>query len=246
MTAAPVPAAGVFETLLVRDGRPVELDAHLARLAASLGLLFGMPLPDLAAPLVRRAASRVTLGRLRLNASPAGVSARVAEVAPELVFPVLERAPWLRPLPVRGGIGAHKWADRRLLEAAERRAGPGALPLVVDVDGSVLEASRANVFVISGGVLVTPPADGRLLPGITRRRVLELAARSGLDVREQAVSYDALLAADEVFLTGAVRGIEPARGCDGETEWREAPVASLLAQRLERLWDGISAKEATR
>jgi len=246
MTAAPVPAAGVFETLLVRDGRPLELDAHLARLAASLDLLFGMPLPDLAAPLVRRAASNVTLGRLRLNASPAGVSARVTEVAPELVFPAWERASWLRPLQVCGGIGAHKWADRRLLEAAERRAGPGALPLVVDADGGVLEASRANVFVISAGVLVTPPADGRLLPGITRRRVLELAAGSGLDVREQAVAYDTLLAADEVFLTGAVRGIEPVRGCDGGAEWHEAPVASLLAERLDRFWDRIPAKEATR
>jgi para-aminobenzoate synthetase/4-amino-4-deoxychorismate lyase len=246
MTAAPVPAAGVFETLLVRDGRPVELDAHLARLAASLELLFGMPLPDLAAPLVRRAASDVTLGRLRLNASPAGVSARVTKVAPERVFPAWEHASWLRPLPVRGGIGAHKWADRRLLEAAERRAGPGALPLVVEVDGDVLVGSRANVCVFSGGVLVTPPADGRLLPGISRRRVLELAAGSGLDVREQAVAYYALLAADEVFLTGAVRGIEPVRGCDGDAEWREAPVAALLAERLERFWDGTPAREATR
>ena len=237
---------GVFETLLVRDGRPVELDAHLARLEASLGVVFSAPLPRGAGRLVREHAAGIGLGRLRLAVDPAGIAVRVAEVPAELLFPDWERALWLVPLEVRGGIGAHKWADRRLLEAAEARAGAGALPLVVDGDGTVLEASRGNVFLVAGGTLVTPRADGRLLPGITRRRVLELAGEAGLDVRETVVKLGDLPAADEVFVTGAVRGIEPVRGCDGEARWHEAPTASLLAERLRRLWNCMPVKEGIR
>jgi para-aminobenzoate synthetase / 4-amino-4-deoxychorismate lyase len=241
MSARPAPEAGVFEALLVSDGRPVELDAHLGRLEESLARLYGAPLPADAAALVRRYASGVALGRLRLAARPAELTVRVAHIPEELVFPTWQRAVWLRPQALRGGIGAHKWADRRLLGAAERRAGPGALPLLVDADGAVLEASRANVFLVSDGVLATPRADGRLLPGVARRRALELAEESGIDVREDVITLDELLAADEVFLTCSVRGIEPVNGCDGGAQWREGPIARLLARRLERLWDRLPA-----
>jgi para-aminobenzoate synthetase/4-amino-4-deoxychorismate lyase len=95
----------------------------------------------------------------------------------------------------------------------------------VDEDGSVLEASRANVFVVENGSVVTPPADGRLLPGVTRARVVELAG-----VREEPIDLDRLHAADEVFLTGSVRGVEPVAGRDG-------PVTRLVAGRLRRHWE---------
>jgi para-aminobenzoate synthetase / 4-amino-4-deoxychorismate lyase len=246
MSTRPRPEAGVFETLLVRDGRPIELDAHLGRLEASLAELYGASLPAGAAELVRRHASGVALGRLRLTVAAAEASVRVADVDEELVFPAWERARWLRPLTLRGGIGAHKWADRRLLEAAERRAGPGALPLIVDFDGAVLEASRANVFVVSDGALATPRPDGRLLAGVTRRRVLELAVENGIDAHEDVVTLDELTAADEVFLTSAVRGIEPVNGCGGAAQWSEGPVARLLARQLERRWERAPVKEAAR
>ena len=81
------------------------------------------------------------------------------------------------------------------------------MPVFVDENGDVLEATRANVFVVRDGVLVTPPADGRLLRGVTRERVLERAGAV-----EDRVVVDELEAADEVFLTSAVRGVAVVRG----------------------------------
>jgi branched-subunit amino acid aminotransferase/4-amino-4-deoxychorismate lyase len=117
---------------------------------------------------------------------------------------------------------------------------------VIDADGAVLEASRANLFLVTGGVVVTPRADGRLLPGVTRRRVLDLAVEAGLEVREAIVTLGDLAAADEVFLTGSVRGIEPVRGCDGAGEWGPGPIVPLLSGRLRRLWIRTPVEEGAR
>lgn len=232
----PDPAQGVFETMLVASGRPLELDAHLDRLRASTTALFGGEPPEEARDLVLEGASGVELGRLRLDVAPDAdgalrPSARTAEVDEALVFPPWERAVELWPVAVGGGIGAHKWADRRLLDRAQESAGD-ALPLVVDADGAVLEVSRGNVFVVRDGALVTPPADGRLLPGVARRRVLEL----GLEAREQPVTLDDLAAADEAFATGSVRGVEPVRSCEGVASWREGPVTARVSEALRERW----------
>ena len=87
----------------------------------------------------------------------------------------------LRPVVVPGGLGAHKWRDRALLESLEAED-PATLPLLLDADGLVLETSRTSVVVRGAhGDLSTPPADGRILPGVTaahagaRPRVLTLA-----------------------------------------------------------------------
>ena len=54
-------------------------------------------------------------------------------------------------------------ADRRLLAGADAALAP-RLPLLLDGDGAMLEASRGNLFVVHDGELVTPPTDGRILP----------------------------------------------------------------------------------
>ncbi len=127
-----------------------------------------------------------------------------------------------------GGLGAHKWVDRSPLEEAQARLPGDALPLIVDTDGSALEASRANLFAVRDGALHTPPLDGRILPGITRGRVIELANSATIPVHEQALSHDDLLEADEVFLTGSVRGIEPAGSLDGVALGDERRVSDAL------------------
>jgi para-aminobenzoate synthetase/4-amino-4-deoxychorismate lyase len=240
VTGGPDHARGVFETLLVRAGRPVELDAHLARLDGSLRTLFGTPLPARARKLVLEHADGAALARLRLDVAPNGsgqltCAVRVVPVDPALVFPDWPRALRLRSLTIRGGLGAHKWADRRRVEAAE--ADHEVVPLVVDADGSVLEASRGNLFVVLDGALVTPRDDGRILPGITRGRVLELAADANLDVRERDVSSADLRGATEAFLTGAVRGVEPIASCDDGPAWPQGAVTTLLSAHLRRRWD---------
>ena len=225
----------MFETLLVVDGRPVELDAHLSRMRSSVWALFGMRVPPAAGELTRDRARGLRLGRIRLTVAPngagtLGTDVRVAPVEEEAVFPDFDRAVTLVPLVLEGGMGAHKWADRELLQRAKADAGD-ALPLLVDSDGTVLEASRGNVFVVQGRTIVTPPADGRILPGVTRARVIALAR-----VREEAVSLDRLLAADEVFLTGAVRGVEPVRAFADSREWAEGRITPLVSDGLRRCW----------
>ena len=221
----------MFETLLVREGRPVELAAHLARLGASVAGLYGEPALPGVAELVTDRARGLRLGRLRVTVAPNGhglaTDVRTAPVDEDLVFPA--RGVELQRLEVPGGLGAHKWADRRLLERAEA-AGP--VPLLVDSDGSVLEASRANVFVVEAGTILTPPADGRILPGVARRRVLEL-----MTGQEEAISLDRLLEADEVFLSGSVRGIEPVASCSGVRWWPPGTVTPLVSGELRRHWE---------
>ena len=239
----PDPAKGVFETLLVADGHPVELDAHMARLGASLEALFGERAPGEAAELVSERARGIHLGRVRLTVAPdraGGLATEVvaAEVDPLLVFPSWELAVDLRSLVVEGGLGDHKWADRALLENAEAEAPAGSVSLVLDGDGVVLEASRASVFAVREGRLLTPPVDGRILPGIARKRTMEVAEEEGVEVREAELRLDDLRQADEVFLTGSVRGVEPVRSVDGTGVRRGDGVSERIAAGLRRRWPG--------
>jgi para-aminobenzoate synthetase/4-amino-4-deoxychorismate lyase len=244
----PDPAAGVFETLLIIDGAPIELDAHLERLRRSVRELFGAELPLSTRELVLERASPLSLGRLRLMLAPAPhgelrAEAVTATVDPANVFPTWERAIGLRPLVIQGGLGAHKWADRSWLASTGSSESEGCLPLLLDAGDEVLEASRANVFAVEGDVLVTPAADGRILPGVARARAIQAARSLGTELREEALTVDRLLAAGEAFLTGSVRGIEPVR-CVGDAEL-ETPGATVceIAAELRRIWMGASAKQ---
>jgi para-aminobenzoate synthetase/4-amino-4-deoxychorismate lyase len=222
----PRAAMGVFTSLRVAAGYVADLDEHLARLEASTLRLYSKRLPaqlraDLAACLAQRPS-----GRLRITARPVGGPLQVTiEVVPEKS---VTRTATLRPVIVPGGLGPHKWKDRRLLAALS--AGPGGVPseqlLLVDANGDVLETDRGNVFAVIDGILHTPPLDGRLLPGITRAAILRLAAEEGMAVKEAPLTVDAVLkAAEEVFVTNSVGGVVGVRS---------GPVMESLAGRLAR------------
>jgi para-aminobenzoate synthetase / 4-amino-4-deoxychorismate lyase len=234
----------------VADGEPIELEAHMARLASSTSELFGKEAPPEVSELVRERARGVELGRLRLDVAPTGdgglgTAVKVADVEPALVFPSWERAATLAAVVVPGGIGPHKWADRRLLDQAQSDLG-AALPLVVDADASVLEVSRGNLFVVRDGSLVTPPADGRLLPGVARARIREVAAAAGIELREQEISEDDLIEADEVFVSGSVRGVEPVRAYEGLREWEQGAVTPVISAGLRNRWLETGTRDYTR
>jgi hypothetical protein len=91
----------------------------------------------------------------------------------------------LSPILLRGGLGRYKWCDRRLLDSLSSRQ---SAPLIVDVDGDVLEAAWANVWIVEDRGIVTPAADGRLLPGITRSLLLECAPALGLTASTEPIS----------------------------------------------------------
>jgi para-aminobenzoate synthetase/4-amino-4-deoxychorismate lyase len=104
----------------------------------------------------------------------------------------------LRTLVLPGGLGAHKWVDRDLVAGTE--------PLIVDLSGEVLETGSGNLFIVEGDTLVTPPADGRILPGVTRAELMRTA-----DVSVEPIDLARLAAADEVFVTSSIRGRQPVR-----------------------------------
>ena len=210
----PDPALGVFETLLVLDGQIISLQQHLARLATSIAALYGRELDrDRAAA----AASRIVddasasdthgdraparLGRLRIIAAADGALSVTVSPVPRPQPRPLVLAPFVLP----GGLGAHKWLDRRLLDALTR-AMPGTVPLLVDLDGQVLEAAHANVWIREGRALITPPADGRILAGVTRAGQLADLP----DAREAPIDLERLAAADAVVLTSSIAGRRPA------------------------------------
>jgi para-aminobenzoate synthetase/4-amino-4-deoxychorismate lyase len=141
------------------------------------------------------AATAGSTGRLRILANPDGslaisVSAERSPAAAELQ---------LSPFAVAGGLGPHKWRDRDLLEALAAQAS-GAVPLLIDTDGLVLEAAHANVWILEGAALLTPPADGRILAGVTRAALL--AADSF--AREEPIELERLARADGVFVTSSI------------------------------------------
>jgi para-aminobenzoate synthetase/4-amino-4-deoxychorismate lyase len=103
------------------------------------------------------------------------------------------RQPQLRPALIPGGLGDRKWADRRFPQDI----------LIVDADGHVLEAAWANLFIVENGRHITPPLDGRILPGVTRAQ---------LRADEEPITLERYEAADAVYLTSAVSLITPVRG----------------------------------
>lgn len=229
--------------MLVIAGRAVELDAHLGRLSASVEALYGSAPPERARRLVLDRAAGIEHGKLRLAVLPiAGLTLEVEaeEVDVAAVFPGTERGAALRSAVVPGGLGEHKWVDRDLLNRLAAGA-PGELPLLLEDDGAVLEASRASVFVVSGNRLLTPPTDGRILPSIARRQVIEVAGTEGVEISEQLLTPDDLLAG-EVFLTGSVRGVEPARALDGVELAPPGELSGRIAAGLRRRWK-VPARE---
>lgn len=224
--------------MLVIAGRAVELDAHLGRLSASVETLYGHPLPEPARALVLDRAGELECGKLRLTVTPAAGAARLAvdaeEVDADAVFPGADRSAALRSSVVAGGLGEHKWADRDLLDRLAN-ASPEALPLLLDTDGAVLEASRASVFLVDDGRLLTPPSDGRILPSIARRQAIEVASAEGILTSEERLTLAHLLAG-EVFLTGSVRGIEPVRMLDGAELAPPGELSGRIAAGLRRRW----------
>jgi para-aminobenzoate synthetase / 4-amino-4-deoxychorismate lyase len=241
----PDPSKGVFETMLVLDGLPVELEAHLERLAESVAGLYGKRLPPSTRRTVLGEAAGRRHGKLRVDVAPGAdgrlaVRAVTAEVDPAIVFPAAAHAARLRSVTVAGGLGPHKWADRRLLDDAEANLPPGELPLLLDADGSVLEVSRASVFRVRGERIETPPLDGRILPSIARRQVLAAASAEGIDVGETRLTLADLLDGEEAFLSGSVRGVEPVASIDGVEMPPGGELSSRAAGALRRRWLGAS------
>jgi para-aminobenzoate synthetase/4-amino-4-deoxychorismate lyase len=243
----PDPSHGLFETMLIAGGRPIEVVAHFGRLAASSREVFGVELPDEVAADAVRAAAGIELGRMRIDVTPDGAgglrhSIEARAIDRDAFFPDWEHGEALRGVSAEGWSGAHKWSDRRWLEGAEQALGD-EVPLLVDARGFALEAGHANVFTVSEGGLATPPVDGRILPGTARAATLEIAADLGIEAVERPLPLGELREADEVFLTSSVKGLRPVRRLDGAELRKHGTLVERLAAALRQRWLGTRVED---
>lgn len=206
---------GLFETMRCEDGRVPLLDRHLARLAGSVEALrlYPAPAPGLVRGAIVAVASALGPGSGRVRVTVTPHPTLLVEGEPVALDPELR----LTAVSIRGAwypgrrIAEHKTLSFLGWHDAQRRAEEAGADtaLLLDQRGRLGEASTANVFCVIGGALVTAPVDG-ILPGVTRGVVLELAS-----VDEEALDEGAWRAADEMFVTSAVRGVVPVVACDG-------------------------------
>ncbi len=86
--------------------------------------------------------------------------------------------------------------------------------IMLNDGGSVSEGSGMNLFIVTDGVVLTPPVSAGILEGITRNSVIELLRDEGVEVREVDLARGALYVGDEMFLTGTAAEVTPIRSVD--------------------------------
>jgi branched-chain amino acid aminotransferase len=114
--------------------------------------------------------------------------------------------------------------------------------IFLTLDGAISEATAANLFVLAGATLATPPLSAAILAGTTRTWLLAHAEQLGLVTAEVDLRPDALRAADEAFLTGSVAGIVPLVELDGRPigSGRPGPRTAALRSAREDWIDAMS------
>ena len=217
---------GVFETLKTYAGRPFAVRRHLERLARSLTGM-GLTVPDVvalraaldevcAANALGDDALRITVtsgpGALGSGRGPAGLTVVVAG-GPLPAWPAttgVAVVPW--PRNERGALAGLKTTSYgenavALAYAHERGAGEA---LFANLAGNLCEGTGTNVVVSLGGRLITPPLSSGCLAGVTRALVLETCP-----VAEEDIPVEALVHAEEAFLTSSTREVQAIDAIDG-------------------------------
>ena len=103
--------------------------------------------------------------------------------------------------------------------------------IILNQDGHVCEGSGENIFVVSGGQLLTPVLEDNALPGITRDTVIQLAqSELGMEVVERSIDRSELYLADEVFLTGTAAHLTPVVQLDSRpiADGNPGPISTQL------------------
>lgn len=115
-------------------------------------------------------------------------------------------------MPAMAKAGAN-YMNSQLIKM-EAKLGGFAEGIALDERGYVSEGSGENIFLVSGGKLITPPLGASILPGITRDSVIQIARELGIEVVETSIQRAALYLADELFFTGTAAEISPIRSVD--------------------------------
>ncbi|HBO84249.1 MAG TPA: branched-chain amino acid aminotransferase [Deltaproteobacteria bacterium] len=87
--------------------------------------------------------------------------------------------------------------------------------IFISPEGTVLEGTVSNIFIIKNGRVKTPPLSSKILPGITRQTVIDIANKIGLEVAETPIRKIDLLKSDEAFVTNSIIEVTPLIIVDG-------------------------------
>ena len=247
---------GVYEVIRTYKGRPFSLDAHLARLDRSAAAL------ELTQPYSRAEWTRHVLEGIKRAAYPEakvyiqitrGVAPRdhaySDDATPTVVMTIREFHPLDRSVQTTG-VEAMTTEDIRwgrcdiksvnlLANVLARQQVKQAqvFEAILVNEGLVTEGAVSNVMVVQGGMVVTAPEGPRILSGVTRAVVLDLALKEGLPIQERFVSRAALYQADEVFLTGTTVEVLAVIRIDGKIigDGRPGPITQRLAASFTSL-----------
>ncbi len=225
---------GVYELVPVYGRRPYRLPQHLARLQRSLdGIRLRNPHSDaeweaIIGELIGRMPFadqgvyfQITRGvAKRDHAFPAGVAPTVFMMSNPLALPSREQ--------VERGVAVITAVDERWLHcdlktisllgnvlARQLAVDAGATETVLFRNGFLTEASASNVLIVRDGVIVAPPKDNQILPGITYDAAFELARKGGLAIEMRPVAKDETLAADEMWLSSSTKEVLAVTALDG-------------------------------
>ena len=244
---------GVYEVIRTYRGVPFQLEAHVARLERS-AVAIGLPLPFRAAEWSSYVAEGI---RLAGYAESKVYIQLTRGVAPrDHLFPVgtpptavmtIRQMRSLDPVLYATGVPVITVKDLRWgrcdiksvnllpnVMARQQAKDAGAFEAIFVRAGEVSEGAVSNVMLVRAGVLVTAPADERILSGVTRAVVLDLARKEGILVEERAIRVEELRRADEIFLTGTTVEILPVIGVDGVVvgTGKRGELTRLLSHRL--------------
>lgn len=243
---------GLIETVRIEGRRPLEWHGHLERLVLSCAEI-GYPVPPSPALLAEAVAELLEAAALDDAAVRITVTRGIEGLRPGRPGCWIDAQPlkarlWRgtrvgaasatisrRPF-APGPFGRWKTTSRMAYQQAsdEARIARADETILVSAEGEVLEGATSNVFALIAGEVVTPPLSTGILPGVTRATVLRLCAALGITARERLLHRDALLRAEEAFVTNAVQQVAPLTRIDGrEFATRDTGQRLLAAYREE-------------
>jgi len=233
---------GIYEVIPTYEGSPVGFNGHTARMSQGLSAINidnpynAQQWRDILDGLVEKNKAHFSSGNIgvyfhvsrgadvkRYHAYPKGVAPTVFgfafEIAPpqptdkkiasSLKVALEEDKRWQR---------CHIKSTSLLGNVMHFQAGADAgvnETILYNSEGMITEASACNVFMVKDSVITTPPLNHQLLPGITRAIALDAFKQAGLEVKEDWFSKEALLSADEVWLTSSSKEVAAVTEVDG-------------------------------